>query len=160
VLLYGCEPTNSACAPDFSVPRPFINLDATTLPVGPLNVWSNNNALGITFVPPAGQPANVQIVSGTAAVMFFGTNYYSGIGVEPFTFAGNSNRTVTAWVYSTTTPPPEQTVFAWGRRGGNPDGSNNALSYGRDPSFGAIQFWGAADLPWGTNTTQINNNTP
>ena len=160
VLLYGCEPTNSACAPDFSVPRPFVDLDATALPVGPLNVWSNNNVLGITFVPPAGQPASVQIVGGTAAVMFYGTNYYSGIGGEPFTFQGNTNRTVAAWVYSTTTPPAEQTVFSWSRRGGNPDGSNNALSYGRDPAFGAIQFWGAADLPWGTNTTQIANNTP
>src|SRR5262249_11606708 len=54
----------------------------------------------------------------------------------------------------------EETVFAWARRGGNPDGSNCALSYGRDPSFGAIQMWASFDLPWGTNTAQIVSNTP
>jgi hypothetical protein len=156
-VLYGSDPLNAASVPDISTPRPFVNLDATALPLGPLSTWTNNNALGWNFAAPTGAVANVQVVAGTAAVMFNGTNYYTGLG-EPYSFATNANRTVEAWVYSPSIPA-EQTVFAWGHRGG-PDGSNNALSYGRDPSFGAIQFWGAADLPWGTNTAQIVSNTP
>ena len=41
----------------------------------------------------------------------------------------------------------EETVFAWGRRGG-PDGSNASFIQGTDPTFGAIGHWGAADVGW------------
>ena len=156
-VLYGSNPLDPGSVPDFSTLRPFVNLDATALPPGPLATWTNNNALGWSFVAPAGNVPSVQVVAGTAAVMFNGTNYYTGLGM-PYSFATNASRTVEAWVYSPSVPA-EQTVFAWGRRGG-PDGSNNALSYGRDASFGAIQLWAGGDLPWGTNTAQIVSNTP
>jgi hypothetical protein len=64
---------------------------------------------------------------------------------------------VAAWIWDPAAVP-EQTILAWGHRGGNPDGSNTALSHGTDPAFGAIQFWGAFDSPWGTNTSQIVSN--
>lgn len=156
-VLYGSNPNDFNSVPDLSTPRPFVNLNATTLPIGPLPVWTNNNALGWSFKAPSNAVASVQIVDGSRAVMFNGTNYYTGLG-EPYSFATNASRTIEAWVWSPTVPA-EQTVLAWGRRGG-PDGSNNALSYGRDPAFGAIQFWASADLPWGTNTDQIVSNTP
>jgi hypothetical protein len=156
-VLYGSNPLDFNSVPDLSNPLPFVNLDATTLPVGPLLTWTNNNALGWSFQAPSTAIANVQIVNGTAAVVFNGTNYYTGLG-EPYSFAANASRSVEAWILNPSVGD-EETVFAWGRRGG-PDGSNTALSHGRNAAFGAIQFWGAFDVPWGTNATQIVSNTP
>jgi hypothetical protein len=158
-VLYGSNPNDATSVPDLSTPRPFVNLDATSLPLGPLSVWTNNNALGWSFKAPSNNVASVQLVDGSRAVMFNGTNYYTGLG-EPYSFATNASRTITAWVYSPGTPPGEQTVLAWSHRGGNPDGSNCGLIYGRDPAFGAGQFWATFDVPWGTNATQIASNTP
>jgi hypothetical protein len=156
-VLYGSNPNDFNSIPTLSPPRPFVNIDATALPVGPLPVWTNNNALGWTFRAPAGNIPSVQVVDGSRAVVFNGTNYYTGLG-EPYSFATNASRTVEAWIWNPTVED-EETVLAWSRRGG-PDGSNTALSHGRNAAFGAIQFWGAADLPWGTNAEQIVSNTP
>ena len=156
-VLYGSNPNDASSVPNLSTPRPFVNLDATTLPVGLLLTWTNNNALGWKFVAPTGAVANVQIVAGTPAVVFNGTNYYTGLG-EPYSFATNASRSVEAWIYNPDVAD-EETVFAWSSRGG-PDGSNSGFSHGRNASFGALQFWGAADVPWGTNATQIISNTP
>jgi hypothetical protein len=156
-VLYGTNPLDFNSTPDLSTPRPFVNLDATALPLGPLPVWTNNNALGWSFRAPTNAVANVQLVDGSRAVVFNGTNYYTGLG-EPYSFATNASRTIEAWIWNPAVAD-EETVFAWGRRGG-PDGSNCGLSHGRNAAFGAIQFWAAADLPWGTNATQIVSNTP
>jgi hypothetical protein len=158
-VLYGSNPTNATSMPDLSTPRPFVNLDATVLPAGPLPVWTNNNALGWSFVAPTGAVANVQVVNGTKGVVFNGTNYYTGLGTPSF-MAANASRSVEGWILNPDVAG-EETVFAWGRRGGNPDGSNSAFSHGRDAGFGALQFWGGGpDVPWGTNATQIAQNTP
>jgi hypothetical protein len=156
-VLYGTNPLDPSSFPDLSVPRPFVNLDATALPLGPLPVWTNNNALGWSFKAPSNAVANVQIVDGSRAVVFNGTNYYTGLG-EPYSFATNAARSVEAWIWNPTVED-EETVFAWSRRGG-PDGSNTALSHGRNATFGAVQFWGTFDVPWGTNAAQIVSNTP
>src|SRR5262249_39583605 len=95
-------------------------------------------------------------VDGTKGVTFDGSDYYTG-PTEPLYLAGNAARTIEAWVYNPAAAT-EETVFAWGRRGGTPDGSNCALSHGTDGTFGAAQFWGTPDLPWGTNVSQIASN--
>jgi hypothetical protein len=155
-VLYGSNPTNSASMPDLSTPIPYVNLDATSLPVGPLVNWTNNNALGWVFTAPSNAVASVASVEGTKGVQFFGTNHYVGPNIPSF-FGGTAARTVEAWIYNPTAGA-EETVFAWGRRGGNPDGSNSAFSHGTDASFGALQFWGAPDVAWGTNAAQIAAN--
>jgi hypothetical protein len=46
----------------------------------------------------------------------------------------------------------EETVFAWSRRGGNPDGSNMSFNHGTDANFGAAGHWGPGpDLGWNGN---------
>ena len=154
-VAYGSNPKDGASTPDQSTPLPLVNLDATTLPVGSLPVWTNMNALGWRFVASTNAPS-VQMVDGTKGVVFDGTDYYTGPNIPTY-LGGNSARTMEAWVWNPQ-PLAENFVISWGHRGGNPDGSNNALSYGTDPAYGAIQFWGAYDSPWGTNTTQINEN--
>jgi len=154
-VLYGSDPTNNVSMPNISSPLPLVDLDATTLPVGPLPTWTNNNALGWNFVASSNILA-VSVVDGTKGVTFDGSDYYTG-PTEPIYLAGNSARTVEAWVWNPAAAN-EETVFAWGRRGGTPDGSNCGLSHGTDPVFGAAQFWGTPDLPYGTNVSQIASN--
>lgn len=155
-VLYGSNPLDPLSVPNFTTPRPFVNLDATGLPLGPLPSWTNNNALGWSFKAST-NTLGVQLVDGTKGVTFDGNGkYYTGPGMPSY-FGGNAARTIAAWIWDPAAVP-EQTILAWGRRGGNPDGSNTALSHGTDPAFGAIQFWGAFDSPWGTNTSQIVSN--
>jgi hypothetical protein len=154
-VLYGSNPLDNTSVPDLSTPRPFINLDATTLPAGALSSWTNNNALGWKFAAST-NILSVSAVDGTKGVTFDGTDYYTGPTMPDY-FAGNAPRTVTAWVWNPAAAT-EETVIAWGRRGGNPDGSNMALSHGTDPVFGAVQHWGNPDVPWGANPAAIATN--
>jgi hypothetical protein len=121
-VLYGSDPLVGGSTPDTSTARPFVALDATALPVGALATWSNLNTLSWNFVAPSNAVASVQVVDGTKGVRFFGTNHYLG-PTEPNFFAGNASRTVEAWIWNAAPRVGEETVFAWGRRGG-PDGSN------------------------------------
>jgi hypothetical protein len=73
------------------------------------------------------------------------THYYTGPAAPVF-LAGNSSRTVEAWIFNPAVNT-EETVFAWGRRGG-PDGSNASFIHGTDPTFGAMGHWGAPDVGW------------
>ncbi len=156
-VLYGSDPTpatGGSIVPDLTTPRPLVDLDATGFALGSLPVWTNNNALGWTFAASTNILA-VNIVDGSKGVTFNGTDWYTGPGM-PSLLSGDAARTVEAWVWNPTTSG-EETVFAWGRRGG-PDGSNWGLSYGTDPVFGAIQMWGAFDAPWGASPAAITAN--
>ena len=135
-----------------------MNVDATSMPLGQALLVTNNNVLGWNFKASTNEAPFVESVDGTKALSFYGTNYLTGIG-EPEWLAGNAARSVVAWVYNPAVGD-EETVAAWGRRGGNPDGSNSAYSYGRNATYGAQQYWGSFDTPWGTNATQIVSNTP
>jgi hypothetical protein len=85
------------------------------------------------------------------------TNYYTGPSAPQF-FHGNAAWTVEAWIMNPQIAG-EETVFAWGRRGGAPDGSNPAFIHGTSTAFGAISLWGAADVPWGSSSQQVATNT-
>src|SRR5439155_22221562 len=135
----------------------FVNLDATVLPEGPLVNWTNNNALGWVFKAPSNAVASVAFVEGTKGVQFNTTNHYVGPNIPSF-FGGAAARTVEAWIYNPTVGA-EETVFAWGRRGGAPDGSNSSFQHGTDPAFGAMGLWGGGpDMAWGTNGAQVASN--
>jgi hypothetical protein len=158
-VLYGSNPTDLNSTPNTSTPRPFVTLDATELPLGPLNVWSNQNSLNWVFRPPTNSPSNVEVVSGTKGVVFPGTatNYYTGPSMPQF-FGGNTAWTVEAWVLNPALAN-EETVFAWGRRGGGPDGSNPAFLHAASTAFGAISLWGAPDVGWGATAAEVSTNT-
>lgn len=158
-VVYGSDPLSIASVPDTTTPKPFVTLDATALPLGPLPVWTNNNALGWVFSAPTGAVASVEVVDGTKGVSFNQTNHYAGPNTPNF-FAGNASRAVEAWIWNPSPRSEQETVFAWGRRGG-PDGSNASFIHGFQDVFGAMGFWGPGpDMPWGTNATQIAQNVP
>jgi hypothetical protein len=153
-VLYGSNPTNAASLPATNTPLPIVNLDATALPTGSLTTWHSSNALAYAFT--AAGTGTVQFVAGTKGVTFAGSDWYNGPGM-PQSMGANSSRTVEAWIFNPAVAG-EETVFAWGRRGG-PDGSNSAFSHGTDLAFGALQFWGAGpDVPWGLNAASIATN--
>jgi hypothetical protein len=155
-VVYGSNPTDFAITPNTNTPVPFVTLDATSLPLGPVAVWTNNNALGWRFTAPSNAIPDVESVSGTKAIQFRGTNHFAGPNMPSF-FGGAASRTVEAWIFNPTAAG-EETVFSWGRRGG-PDGSNSSFVHGTDGAFGAMGLWGGGpDLPWGANAAQIATN--
>jgi hypothetical protein len=130
-----------------------VDLDATQLPEGPLNTWTNAGTVVGNFTVPAG--ATVPAVTNTAGVKGIaflstgggagGTHYLGPIA--PTEVTGGNPRTIDAWVYDPN-GQAEETVFAWGRRGGTPDGSNFSFGHGTDPGFGANALWGPPDIGW------------
>ena len=151
-VLYGSNPNSATSTPDISTPVPLVNLDATALPLGPLPVWTNSNALAWQFTASTGAVASVELVEGTKGVSFYGTNYYTGTAVPTY-LTGDSIRSVEAWVFNPTLAG-EDPIIAWGRRGG-PDGSNFSFGYGTDGGFGANALWGAADIGWGAASNVV-----
>jgi hypothetical protein len=151
-VFHASDPNSAAGTPDFDFTAPvaMVNLDATSLPVGALPMWTNSGAIGGVFIPDAVSVPRVEVVDGVRGVTFDGTNdIYTG-PVAPVFLNTNNNRTVEAWIYNPVVAP-EENLFSWGRRGG-PDGSNMSFNHGTDPVFGAAGHWGAGpDIGWNGN---------
>jgi hypothetical protein len=130
-------------------------LDATVLPLGVLNNWTNNGTLGGVFTnsPVAASVATVQGVKG---VTLNGTDHFYTGPAAPAFVTGNASRTVEAWIMNPVAAD-EETIFSWGRRGG-PDGSNTSFNHGLNGAFGAVGHWGAPDIGWGADPASITNN--
>lgn len=141
-----------------------VSLDATVHPTNEvINVITNTGSMGGVFEATGGgitTPRTTRIGgNGTRALLFNGLQYMQHVDAP----GGNlqlaapgivgTNRTVTieAWVFNNTFPT-EETIVAWGRRGG-PNGSNMSFNYGSDPNHGAVGHWGGADIGWGINGT-------
>ena len=122
-----------------------VSLGASQLEEGPIGTWSNGGAIGGNFTA-TGDP-EVTVVEGRKGVTFDGTDWFAGPS-PPDSLLGNSSRTVTAWVYNPDLAS-EETVFAWGRRGG-PEGSNVSFNHGFHNNYGAVGHWGGgtADIGW------------
>ncbi len=153
-VLSGSNPNSSASTPGPNRPA-LVNLDATVLPLGPLNNWTNNGALGGVFTnsPVA---ATVQTIQGVKGVTLNGSDHFYTGPAAPAFLTGNASRTVEAWIMNPQAAD-EETIFAWGRRGG-PDGSNTSFNHGLNPAFGAVGHWGNPDIGWGPDATSITNN--
>lgn len=124
-----------------------IVLDATALPEGDLPVWTNTGSLpgDFTSSEPDVFAPRVITVDGHRGVEMF-SDYYVGPDA-PAAMAGNSSRAVAAWVHNEFISP-EETVFAWGRRGG-PDATNMSFNHGTHDAFGAVGQWGnGSDIGW------------
>jgi len=125
-----------------------VNLDARN-PSALGATWVNTGALG-DFVK-VGDP-RLGTVSGASAMIFNATNttdayQQSEPSVSATLTRTNPTMTVEAWVFSERALPEEQTIVAWGHRGG-PEGTNMSFNYGTHPVWGAAGHWGWTDLGW------------
>ena len=138
-----------------------VDINATALPEGPIASIPNAGSVGGSFVPTGGEgtvPSIDQPLpasgTGTRGIRLDGNDFLqhldeggslqpapdSLVGVDPI-------NSIEVWVWNPSTPP-EETMVAWGRRGG-PDGSNYSFNYGDNPDYGAIGHWGESDIGWG-----------
>ncbi len=128
----------------------FVDLDATDDTAGD-DEWINNGTLD-DFMR-IGNPT-VDEYDGHVAVSFnlvaAGDAYQCKepapdglVGVDP-------TRSIEVWVFNPETEKGEETMVAWGHRGG-PNGTNMSFNYGTDPRWGAVGHWGGEgpDLGWG-----------
>jgi predicted DNA-binding WGR domain protein len=116
----------------------FVELDPVNFVEG--DVWTNTGTLGdfdrIFGVPELGS------FNGTPGVVM-DTSAIQG-PFAPDGLVGSSDRTVEVWAMNLEINDPEETMVAWGRRGG-PDGTTETFCYGQQ----ALTHWGAGDLGWG-----------
>ena len=122
-----------------------IDIDLTTAELGPLPTITNNGSLSGDFEAEFDVP-NVETIDGVNAVTLDGFNdWYVGPDSTPLT--GDADRSIEAWVWNPSVPA-EETIIAWGRRGG-PDATNWSMLYGNHATWGALGGWGvSADLPF------------
>src|SRR5262245_53594203 len=82
-----------------------VNLDATQLPTGPLNTWTNTGTVVGNFTSPATAIPNITIPSVPAGAKGVTLNptgtaqYYTGPTAPP-EVTGPSSRSIEAWVYN------------------------------------------------------------
>ncbi len=123
-----------------------VDLDATTLPAGPLVSWTNAGTLGGAFTRQIDTPL-VTTVNGIKGVTLDGTNDWYVGPAAPASITGNGSRTMIAWLHNPSIGQ-EETIIAWGRRGGG-NGTNAAYTHGTHPVWGAVGQWGdVADMSW------------
>ncbi len=129
-----------------------VRLDATDLPEGPLEIWENTGEQEGDFEANPDHVPSVITVDGVKGVDFDGDNDWY-VGPTAWKVAADVARSVEAWVHNPSFVG-EETVFAWGRRGG-PEGTNVAFNHGNHAGFGAVGHWGSPDIGWGG--TQVEN---
>ncbi len=123
-------------------PAPLVALSADDLSAG-AQTWHNSGTLG--DFARLGQPTVVTL-GGVKGVLFDGkVDAYRGPRTTP-ALEGASPRTIEVWAYNPTIDAAEETIVAWGRRGG-PPGTAASFNWGRSADFGAFTHW-ASDLGW------------
>jgi hypothetical protein len=147
----GSNPLDNTSQPNLTTP--LINLDATTLPLGPLGTWQNTGLLPGNF-NAGGTTPQVRLLQNIHGVTLDGADntggHYTGPGA-PEWICGTNGRTIEAWIFNPVAAG-EETIFSWSRRGG-PDGSNLSFNHGLDATFGAVGHWGPGpDIGWGSPT--------
>ena len=124
---------------------PIVELDSRGFPgTGPITAWTNTGSLGGSFTAE-GDP-QIEDIDSIRAITLDGTGDWLVGPIAPESVTGAQPRTVEAWVKNPTIDD-EETVFAWGRRGG-PEGSNVSFNHGAHAAFGAVGHWGAPDIGW------------
>lgn len=123
---------------------PVVSLHASGLDAGAIVSWENTGSLGGTF-EASGDP-EVKPVDQVHAVHLDGDEDWFVGPIAPDAVAGSNPRTIEAWIHNFTIDN-EETVFAWGRRGG-PEGSNVSFNHGSSTDFGAVGHWGGPDIGW------------
>ena len=125
-----------------------VSLDAKDETAGS-DLWRNRGTMG-DFVK-VGSP-RVETRDFGVGVSFneggrSGETYESDVPAPAGIVGANPTRSIEMWVWPSSNSPNEETLVAWGKRGG-PDGSNMSFLYGTNPSHGAVGHWGGPDLGW------------
>jgi len=128
---------------------PVIDLDATTLSVGPVTEWTNTGAMGQSWKPfyEATPPSVETHSTGVNGLVLNGEDNVLTGPPAPLHMTFDGARSVEAWILNPEVAG-EETVIAWGARG-SPDGSNGSFIHGTSDSFGAFGLWSDDfDLGW------------
>lgn len=151
-VFHGSDPNNPGSTPTLDTPVALVDLDATDKPVGPLEIWPNDGVMGGVFYAEAGIPEVVADGDNVKGVVFDGANHWFVGPASPLHVTGHNSRSIVAWVYNPEIAP-EETVFAWSRRGGG-DGTNMSFNHGTHDAWGAVGHWGNdGDVGWDPNQT-------
>ena len=145
-----------------------VNLDFTTQPAGPLTYIANTGTAGGGFEAIGGGstiPAIRNAPGGTVPSLYLdGDSFLMSVASQtvppaipsrldaPAGLVGpQPSRSVEIWVYNEAprglNGSAEETILAWGRRGGG-EGQNFSCLYGTHPTWSALGQWGAPDLNW------------
>ena len=137
----------------------FVDIDATSLSEGALTAVTNKGTLGGFFEARGGGDTVPRVApvegGGTLGIRFDGTDYLQHVAspggaivlADPGLVGVNATCTIEAWVLNGAIDR-EETIVAWGKRGGNPNGSNMAFNYGWDAAWGAVAHWSSMDMGW------------
>lgn len=143
-VLHGSDPLSASSLPNIT--RALVEIDCTRITDASTKLISNGGLLGGSFT--AVSPAAIKSAAGVKGLTLTGSVRFDG-PTAPGWVTGNGSHTVEAWIYNPVIAD-EETVFAWGRRGG-PDGSNASFNHGQNASYGAIGRWGTPDMGWNGN---------
>ena len=123
-------------------PKPIVDLRAEDVSAGS-EIWANRGTLG--DFKRLGNPKRTEI-GKIAALSFDGLqDAYRGPVSIP-ALEGNAPRTIEVWAYNPSVDSDEETLVAWGERGGEA-GSMVAFGWGKSGAYGGAVHW-ANDLGW------------
>ena len=106
--------------------------------------WRNTGTLGGIFT--RGGTPQVRTIGRIQAVVFNGeTDWFRGPRA-PAALLGNAPRTIELWALNPSVDSDEETLVAWGRRGG-PGASDLSLNWGKNSTYGGVTHWDS-DLGW------------
>jgi hypothetical protein len=130
-----------------------VNVDATSLPLGPLasvpNAGTAGGAFDATALADVDKPVVIAVGGGTKAIMFDGHNFMEHVAAPggalqpaPATLVGaNPPCSIEAWVVNPTIFSGDtETIVSWGTRD---NGTLMSFGYGSESNHGAVDHWGA-----------------
>lgn len=144
-----------------------VNVDATSLPLGPLSSVANAGTMGGVFEAGGSTPNVTQVYgTGTKGITFDGGGFMIHKDMAGGTLVSadagltgvNPTASIEAWVLNPSIPG-EETIVAWGHRNGG-DGQNMSFNYGYDARWGAVGHWGGADIGWDSCCNSTGGSPP
>ena len=143
VVAAGVASCSAQTPPVSNAPAPLVSLRASDATVAG-EVWKNAGTLGGAFT--RGGAPKIETFAGIRAVSFDGKNDWFRGPNAPAPLIGNAPRTIEVWAWNPTLDSDEETLVAWGKRGG-PQDTAFSFNWGKSPRFGAVTHW-ADDLGW------------
>lgn len=137
---------SSADIADLNGPALLVDLDASRLRFGPLDLWANRGQLGGSFSSQGARPS-VEIVGGHRAVTFDGGGMRSDF-VAPTSLGGTHPFTIAVWAYNPQIAANEAIVNWCDRATSDEDGQYSTLGWGTNASEGTAYFGAGEDLAY------------
>ena len=125
-----------------------VDVNVSSLSVGPVSTWANNGTLGGSFGPDTVLPGlpTLTLLGTKKAVYYNGSSCLKFSQTAPAGITGVSDWSVSSWLYcATTNTDVNRTYLSWAQRGTNFRSSemrfynNGAIAhFGADNGFGAV----------------------